>query len=91
MRTYRISSFLMPTFVLVMVLNQVDRHNISYAALTMNRSVIRVVVRMCVCAGGEAFPSHAINHVYSLHPAGRGQHRVFACIAVKPQFLSLDR
>jgi hypothetical protein len=34
---FRISTFLMPTFVLVMFLNQIDRHNISFAALTMNR------------------------------------------------------
>lgn len=34
---HRISMFLMPTFVVVVLLNQLDRHNISFAALTMNR------------------------------------------------------
>lgn len=29
----------MPAFILVVLLNQIDRHNISYAALTMNRYV----------------------------------------------------
>jgi hypothetical protein len=60
----RMSMFLMPTFVLVVLLNQIDRHNISYAALTMNRQA-----RVCLAAA----------HVYCLRscfPHSSGQKAV---------------
>lgn len=37
----------MPIFILVVLLNQIDRQNINYAALTMNRSVHHT------CSGAE--------------------------------------
>lgn len=64
--------FLMPTFVLVVLLNQIDRHNISYAALTMNRSV--AVADWCVVIiNGHPVSIYGQHKTVVLHTANTGQ------------------